>query len=42
LARDEAVAILDRDPKLQDPAHQRIREMVESRWKEKIERLRGG
>ncbi len=42
LAKIEAETILERDPKLEAPEHQALREMVESRWKEKIQRLRGG
>ena len=42
VARDEAQRILQRDPDLRAPEHAGIRTMVESRWKEKIERLRSG
>ncbi|MBI4405750.1 MAG: ATP-dependent DNA helicase RecG [Deltaproteobacteria bacterium] len=42
LARDEATRILEEDPHLMTSEHKGIRAMVESRWKEKIERLRGG
>jgi ATP-dependent DNA helicase RecG len=42
LARVEAQKILAEDPELNLPEHLGIRKMVESRWKEKIERLRIG
>jgi ATP-dependent DNA helicase RecG len=42
IARVEAQSLLARDPKLEEPEHRTIRATVESRWKEKIERLRGG
>lgn len=42
LAREEAQSILQKDPELALSDHSGIRAMVESRWKEKIERLRGG
>lgn len=42
VARQEAMAILTKDPELILPEHAGIRVMVESRWREKIERLRGG
>ena len=38
-ARDEAGRILEQDPSLSSPANEGIRKMVESRWREKIERL---
>ncbi len=41
-AREEAIKLLEEDPKLSSPENAGIRAMVESRWKEKIERLRGG
>jgi len=42
LARDEAQKVLADDPDLREPRHADIRKMVESRWREKIERLIGG
>lgn len=42
LARDEAQKVLEHDPELTAPEHAEIRRMVESRWREKIERLMGG
>jgi ATP-dependent DNA helicase RecG len=42
VARDEAERILQADPFLQAEENYRIKGMVENRWKEKIERLRGG
>ncbi len=42
LARTEAESILERDPSLKDPEYAGIRKMVESRWRDKIERLRTG
>jgi ATP-dependent DNA helicase RecG len=41
LARDEAEALLRDDPEMRRSEHHAIRAMVESRWKDKIERLRG-
>lgn len=41
-AREEAERILVADPGLEKNENAAIRAMVESRWKEKIERLRGG
>lgn len=41
-AREEAEALLARDPNLDDPENAAVRAMVESRWREKLERLRGG
>ena len=41
LAREEALQLLEADPELTSPDFAGIRAMVESRWKEKIERLRG-
>ncbi len=41
-ARDEADLVLVQDPELSAPEHVGIRSMVESRWRDKIERLRGG
>jgi ATP-dependent DNA helicase RecG len=41
-AREEALQILEKDPELKLPEHLGIRQMVQSRWKEKIERLGGG
>ena len=42
LARSEALEILEKDPSLSFPENQAIRALVESRWKEKFERLKGG
>lgn len=42
VAREEAQKLLEEDPELRRPEHAGIRLMVESRWKEKIERLTGG
>jgi ATP-dependent DNA helicase RecG len=42
LAREEALRLLEIDPDMTSPAHAGIRHMVESRWKEKIDRLRSG
>jgi len=42
LARREAMHILETDPDLEQEKHQAIRLMVESRWKDKLERLRSG
>jgi ATP-dependent DNA helicase RecG len=42
IARREAERLLEIDPKLDLEAHRGIRHMVESRWKDKIERLLGG
>jgi len=42
LAREEALRILEQDRHLGAAEHAGLRQMVESRWKEKIERLRGG
>ncbi len=42
LARSEAEAILLKDPTLDLKENSGIRKMVETRWKQKIERLRGG
>jgi len=39
LARDEAEKVLNADPFLQKPEHRGIRSLVESRWKEKLDRL---
>jgi ATP-dependent DNA helicase RecG len=41
-AREEAERILAQDPELTSPENNAIRVSVESRWKEKIERLKGG
>jgi len=41
-AREEAIRLLESDPELRRPENSGVRAMVESRWKEKIERLRGG
>jgi ATP-dependent DNA helicase RecG len=41
-AREEANRILESDPELKLPEYAAISKMVESRWKQKIERLRGG
>jgi ATP-dependent DNA helicase RecG len=41
-AREEARAILAEDPELKQPAHAGVRQMVENRWREKIERLQAG
>ncbi len=41
-AREEADLVLQADPELAAPEHRGIRSMVESRWRDKIERLRGG
>ncbi len=40
-AREEAEKILETDPQLSSPENASLRKMVESRWKAKIERLRG-
>lgn len=42
LARKEALQLLDADPTLSSESNRQIREMVESRWSRKIERLLGG
>lgn len=42
IAREEAQKMLQEDPELSKAEHSPIRAMVESRWKEKIERLMGG
>jgi ATP-dependent DNA helicase RecG len=42
IARDEAAKVLSLDPELKLPENAKLRSMVESRWKEKIERLKGG
>lgn len=42
LAREEALKLLEIDPEMKSPSHAGIRAMVESRWKDKIDRLRGG
>lgn len=41
-AKNESEKLLIRDPELKDPEHAMIRSLVENRWKQKIERLRGG
>lgn len=41
-AKEEAEVILREDPLLKKPEHSIIRQLVESRWKQKIERLQGG
>jgi len=41
-AKTEADKLLKDDPNLKKPEHSIIRQLVESRWKQKIERLRGG
>lgn len=41
-AKEEADLILKEDPLLKKPEHSIIRQLVESRWKQKIERLQGG
>lgn len=41
-AKIEADKLLKEDPFLKKPEHSIIRQLVESRWKQKIERLRGG
>lgn len=41
-AKTEADQVLKEDPLLKNPEHSIIRKLVESRWKQKIERLRGG
>jgi len=41
-AKEEADVILREDPLLKKPEHSVIRQLVESRWKQKIERLQGG
>ncbi|NBV49795.1 ATP-dependent DNA helicase RecG [bacterium] len=41
-AKEEAEKLLRKDPDLKMPEHGVIRSLVESRWKQKIERLRGG
>jgi ATP-dependent DNA helicase RecG len=42
LAREEALSLLEKDPNLTAPENKRIRVLVESRWKDKLERLKGG
>ena len=42
VAKEEAELILEKDPKLKLPENAGLRKMVETRWKQKIERLRGG
>lgn len=42
LARQEAQALLEKDPDLRRPENAPIRKMVENRWKQKLERLQGG
>ena len=42
LARNEALDILQKDPNLDLPENRKIRSLVENRWKEKLERLKGG
>ncbi|MBY0370861.1 ATP-dependent DNA helicase RecG [bacterium] len=42
LARQEALALLEADPELEAPENRTIRRVVESRWKNKLERLQGG
>lgn len=42
MAREEAFRVLEEDPDLKSEAHRGIRQMVETRWKSKIERLIGG
>lgn len=41
-ARDEALQLLERDPNLSLPENKKVRSLVENRWKEKLERLKGG
>lgn len=41
-AREEASRLLEQDPGLDLPENRSIRAMVESRWKEKIDRLKSG
>ncbi|NBX77284.1 MAG: ATP-dependent DNA helicase RecG, partial [Proteobacteria bacterium] len=41
-AKTEADKLLKEDPNLRKQEHAIIRQLVESRWKQKIERLRGG
>lgn len=41
-AKEESEKVLQVDPELKSPKHSMIRKLVESRWKQKIERLRGG
>ena len=41
-ARDESERILSDDPKLKKAPHQKIRELVHSRWKDKLDRLSNG
>ncbi len=41
-AKTEADKLLKEDPSLKKQEHAIIRQLVESRWKQKIERLRGG
>jgi ATP-dependent DNA helicase RecG len=41
-AKTEADKLLKEDPCLKKQEHAIIRQLVESRWKQKIERLRGG
>lgn len=42
LAKNEAQNLLKEDPLLEQPQNKGIRRMLESRWKEKIDRLRNG
>ncbi|MFM8313292.1 MAG: ATP-dependent DNA helicase RecG [Deltaproteobacteria bacterium] len=42
LARNEALELLEKDPSLENPENKKIRDMVQSRWKEKLVRLKGG
>ncbi len=42
LARDEALELLEQDPNLNLSENKKIRLLVENRWKEKLERLKGG
>ena len=39
LAQKEAATILQEDPNLDQPSHSGIQKMVESRWREKLDRL---
>ncbi len=41
-AREEALALLDRDPDLEQPENVKLRGVVESRWKDKLDRLKTG
>jgi len=42
IAREEALKLLELDPKLSLPENKKIRMLVEDRWKDKLIRLKGG